>query len=484
MSYKKAQKDLAKFYVQNAELQTQLMQAAMLDQIAKEHAKIQRQQAAADRAMQKEIDRMQKEFAAAQRAAELTAANQVKQLQKEQDELLRVIAASQRKAERGTKQSKSRPEPALKHDPHDDSRKQGKRGRNSDHLIDPMPFEDELEDSPSPTKKPKGSDVVILENRYVVYIIKHSSKLLSFQPSSATLVKVGHSSLASLYSRFKSLQSRAYRVIPELFVSTPSEKAPYDTMLCQLTTADPITDYDELEDVVAVLICDGDRSEAKYMEDQVRNLIGGAPNDQMKLLMKQVVEEAGRYSDLHSYDMVVCDQAFLQAIRKDWIDGRLRTFQDLSESHLISNNDKSMAPQIIQFHLSIARSAAGRPSGRKARSIVGYEVARARRVEDEVLFTAFNRPAPEREYKIEEITVKFEHEDGRKVYKYDGFYLAGQARKWPTLPSSSHKPAPHPVHTAQAVVHLPIAPKPRPVPASTGSSLADQLIRARALGKN
>lgn len=295
---------------------------------------------------------------------------------------------------------------------------------------------------PPPTKKPKEAEPLVayvFDNSYLIYIIKHSPELLDFKPSSATLVKVGLSSLGSLPARFRSLQSKAYRVIPELYVDTPTTQYDFGKLQIQLGQKEPINGIEEIEDVVAILICDGDKTEVERMEDKVRHMIGGAPNDAMKSLMKDIVEGSGRNSGLHSYDMVVSDLNLLDALRKEWIQGRIRTYEDLANWPLLVHSEVQRSSVNVEFHLSSARSKVGKPKERCASSIVGYE-KRARRPENERLYTSFGNPAPDIGDDAEEIKVRFEDGDGRQVYKYNGYYLTGQVRKWPTL--ATRAPAP------------------------------------------
>ena len=289
---------------------------------------------------------------------------------------------------------------------------------------------DVVMEAPPTWKKPKGPELApmdaFLENRHVIYIIKYSHELLGFQPPSATLVKVGYSSMSTLLKRFTTLRSNASQLIPELFARTPTDATAFKKLQLQLTSADPIDDHHELKNVVAVLLCDGDKSEALNMEDLTRLLIGGAMNDQMKRHMKSI------NPTLHSFDMVISDVNLLQAIRKDWIDGRLRTFPDLSTWTRNRCAQSSMVPQIVQFHLSLPRTAAGRPDGRKSRQIDGFLPRRVFPVDREPLYSYFNQPAQIAMPIPQEVTVRFKN--SRNIdYKFDGFYLAGQVRNWPTL---------------------------------------------------
>lgn len=357
----------------------------------------------------------------------------------------------------------------------------GKRGRSEMEaiLVDNYVFpeadyffvdEDGVEfiSEPINVKKPKVVPNAVIPNDVspdtpLVYIIKHSSKLLDFEPSSATLVKVGYTTMRNLYNRFEALQDKAYRVIPELFVNTPCSELPFMVLHNQLARRQPITDYDELEDVVAVLTCEGDKSEALFMESQVRSLIGGATNDAMKVLMKSILRHIPN-TDLHSYDMVVCDLKLLYAIRKEWIDGRLRTFEQLWTSPLISKGETPMTARLVQFHLSTPRSAYGIPGERKAWRIDGYASSRIGRPESSPHYTAFGLPGPGRLVSLD-ISVKFES-DYRGPYKYDGHYLPGQVRTWPTLATLQPPPSAPPSSSKPSYVPA-AAPKPVASPPST-----------------
>lgn len=305
-----------------------------------------------------------------------------------------------------------------------------------------------LNTSVSPSAHHYASHVTnIDDNQQVIYIIKHSSPFLEFKPNTATLVKVGKSSWNNLYGRFHCLSSKAYKLIPELGVKIPLKQYLIDGLKQELTSNRnrSLTDCDELSDLVAVFVADFDESEAVVYESTVRTRIGGAMNDVMNDQLKDIAAESSKNGELNSRDMVVCDLALIDRLRRKWIAGSIKNvdgfdeaIQDLlpSTSDIFKREWKDATAPVVSFRMSIPLPTTKDTLGKTPLDIDGYRGLTNSSVPPPH-FSAFKMnkdsvKAPPRQETIITFTTVGPHPRPQSFPHYSHL-IVGQVRRWPVL---------------------------------------------------
>lgn len=289
------------------------------------------------------------------------------------------------------------------------------------------------------------------EDENVIYIIRHSNPTLQFEPSSATLIKVGKTTWSNLASRLGVIVSKAYKEIPELYVQIPRTVA--GVRRIQTTGRFSFDDLEgassDIRDVVAVIPCQCDPKEAITFESEVRQRIGGSLNDAMAKQLKEIVKlpnnENYDVKDIHSYETVVSDLNLLDYIREAWIDGRLRTPAQFCA--LVPPNYSFLQEATeVSFCISIS------PGGPHANS--GYEPTGRRdlklpyftRLSDLPEYTYFCSHVPKyyEQPKLKKYASIIDYQGngdrGRhSALKFHTFFVTGQVRSWPQFVKSITK---------------------------------------------
>lgn len=279
----------------------------------------------------------------------------------------------------------------------------------------------------------------------VIYIIRHSNPTLQFEPSSATLVKVGKSSDGILGSRFSGLISKAYKDIPELRLRIPTGSVRALEMQRAVGLV-PENDPEETSDfdVVAVIPCHYDEEEVKTFEAEVRSRVGGALNDAMAAQLKKIVKlipnsEIYGTKDIHSTEMVVSDCDLLDYIRKAWNDGRLKSPADFDA--LLPRRKYQNAHVDVSFCLSIAQHCS-EPAGKNVVQRRNYDRPQAPPSElpQYTVFASNSRSRGRGQGDICSHPSVIDFATGGNFgepfiygHSYDTFLVAGQVRPWPTM---------------------------------------------------